>query len=84
MIVILALALLIFGPKKLPELGAGVGKAIREFKNGLREMGSASWDEPRERADRKETPADHSSANKSESDADTRSPETTETASKAR
>jgi len=30
-IVILALALLIFGPKKLPEIGKGIGKALREF-----------------------------------------------------
>ncbi len=31
---ILALALLIFGPKKLPELGRSLGKGLREFKKG--------------------------------------------------
>jgi sec-independent protein translocase protein TatA len=29
------LALLLFGPKKLPEIGRSVGKGIREFKEGV-------------------------------------------------
>lgn len=33
MIVIVLLGLLLFGPKKLPELGRKVGKAIKEFKD---------------------------------------------------
>jgi sec-independent protein translocase protein TatA len=32
-ILIFVAALILFGPKKLPELGSAVGKAIREFKN---------------------------------------------------
>jgi sec-independent protein translocase protein TatA len=32
LIVILAIALLIFGPKKLPEVGKSLGKALREFR----------------------------------------------------
>jgi sec-independent protein translocase protein TatA len=32
-IVLLLVALLIFGPKRLPEIGQGVGKAIRDFKD---------------------------------------------------
>jgi sec-independent protein translocase protein TatA len=32
LIVILAIALLIFGPKKLPEVGRSLGKALREFR----------------------------------------------------
>jgi sec-independent protein translocase protein TatA len=35
MIVVLAIALMIFGPKKLPEMGRSVGKGIREFKNSV-------------------------------------------------
>lgn len=33
-IMILGLALLLFGPKKLPEIGRSIGKGIREFKKG--------------------------------------------------
>lgn len=28
-------ALLIFGPKKLPELGSAIGKTLRDFKEGI-------------------------------------------------
>lgn len=38
LIVILGIAFLIFGGKKLPEIGAGLGKAISSFKNGLRDV----------------------------------------------
>lgn len=38
LILILLLALLLFGPSKLPELGKAVGRTIREFKNGSREL----------------------------------------------
>ncbi len=34
--VILAIALLVFGPKKLPELGKGLGESIRGFKDALK------------------------------------------------
>lgn len=50
---ILLLALLLFGPKKLPELGKSLGQGIREFKKGTREMradieGSLKDDEPKD------------------------------------
>ena len=32
LLAILALALLVFGPKKLPEVGRSIGKALREFR----------------------------------------------------
>jgi sec-independent protein translocase protein TatA len=35
LILILAMAVLVFGPKKLPELGQGLGKGIRGFKDAL-------------------------------------------------
>jgi sec-independent protein translocase protein TatA len=35
LIIILAIALIIFGPGKLPELGKGLGKGIREFKKAM-------------------------------------------------
>ena len=36
-VVILAAALFLFGPKKLPELGKGIAEGIRNFKGGLKE-----------------------------------------------
>lgn len=35
LIVILAIAFLVFGGKKLPEIGSGLGKAISSFKKGI-------------------------------------------------
>jgi sec-independent protein translocase protein TatA len=37
LILILIIALVIFGPSKLPEMGASIGKAIREFRNATKE-----------------------------------------------
>jgi sec-independent protein translocase protein TatA len=37
LLIILALAFLIFGGKKIPELSRGLGRAVRNFKKGLRE-----------------------------------------------
>tara|TARA_B100001750_G_C15377597_1_gene530686 strand:+ start:288 stop:488 length:201 start_codon:yes stop_codon:yes gene_type:complete len=36
--VILVAILIIFGPKRLPEMGSSLGKAIREFKNAGKEI----------------------------------------------
>ena len=33
--IILVIALIVFGPKRLPELGRSMGKGIREFKSSL-------------------------------------------------
>lgn len=35
LLVILGIALMVFGPKKLPELGKGLGDGIRGFKDAL-------------------------------------------------
>jgi len=40
LIIILVVALLIFGPKKLPEMGSAIGKSIKEFQKGMRELSS--------------------------------------------
>lgn len=40
LILILVLALVIFGPSKLPELGRAVGKTLREFKTAARDVSS--------------------------------------------
>jgi sec-independent protein translocase protein TatA len=38
LVFIFVVALLIFGPKRLPEIGRGVGRAINEFRKGAQEM----------------------------------------------
>lgn len=38
LILILALALIIFGPRKLPELGRSIGQGIREFRKATTEV----------------------------------------------
>jgi len=35
LLVIFGIALLVFGPKKLPELGKGIGEGIRGFKSAM-------------------------------------------------
>jgi sec-independent protein translocase protein TatA len=37
LLVILFIALMIFGPKKLPELGKGLGDGIRSFKSSMKD-----------------------------------------------
>jgi sec-independent protein translocase protein TatA len=38
LLVIFGIALLVFGPKKLPELGKGIGEGIRGFKSAMKEQ----------------------------------------------
>lgn len=38
LVIIIVIALLIFGPKRLPEMGSSVGKTIREFQKSMREV----------------------------------------------
>ncbi len=40
-VVILAAALIIFGPAKLPELGRSIGRGIREFRHAFSDVGKA-------------------------------------------
>lgn len=40
LILILVLALIVFGPKKLPEVGRAVGQTLKEFKKSARELTS--------------------------------------------
>ena len=48
LIIIGLIALLIFGPKKLPDLGAGLGKAIRDFKGAMTEKEPQAKEEAKE------------------------------------
>lgn len=44
LVVIFILALLIFGPRKLPELGKSLGKGLAEFKRASNEL-KRTWEE---------------------------------------
>ena len=48
LILILIIALLVFGPKKLPELGSGLGKAIKDFKKAMNETTSDAEEHAKE------------------------------------
>jgi sec-independent protein translocase protein TatA len=37
-VIILVVALLIFGPSRLPDIGRGLGKALSEFRKGSKDM----------------------------------------------
>jgi len=60
LILILILALVLFGPKKLPELGRAVGHTLKEFKNATRSL--TSDDDDDDEAKRKEQAKDASVA----------------------
>ena len=45
LIIILVIVLIIFGPGKLPELGASIGKSIRGFKQAMNEPEKKTEDE---------------------------------------
>ena len=56
LLVIFFIALLVFGPKKLPELGKGIGEGIRALKNEMKESSGEQAGNPS--AEVKTTPAD--------------------------
>jgi TatA/E family protein of Tat protein translocase len=49
LVLILIVALLIFGPKRLPEMGSAIGKSIKEFRKGMSEL-THDKDEPLDEA----------------------------------
>lgn len=38
LLIILVVVLLIFGPRRLPEMAKGIGQSVREFRKGIRDM----------------------------------------------
>ncbi|GHO43428.1 Sec-independent protein translocase subunit TatA/TatB [Ktedonospora formicarum] len=38
LVVVVVVALLVFGPKRLPEMGSAIGKSIQQFKQGMSEL----------------------------------------------
>lgn len=53
-IILLVIVLLIFGPKRLPDLGRSLGRGMREFKDSV--TGKDSDDEPRQLAQNEPAP----------------------------
>jgi sec-independent protein translocase protein TatA len=50
-ILIILVALLLFGPSKLPELGRAFGRTLREFKSGTKELLTGTEQETQRGAD---------------------------------
>jgi sec-independent protein translocase protein TatA len=46
-LIVLIIALVVFGPKRLPELGRSLGKGIREFRGSLGGAGDDEESEPK-------------------------------------
>ena len=46
LLVIFFIALLVFGPKKLPELGKGIGEGIRGLKDGMKDRAAEAEKTP--------------------------------------
>ena len=47
LLILLLVLLLVFGPKRLPEMGRQLGKGMREFKDSVSGIGDDDHDEPR-------------------------------------
>jgi sec-independent protein translocase protein TatA len=59
LVVILLVALIIFGPKRLPEMGRSLGRGMREFKDSVTGSGGSDEDDVLER--RLQAPEDEAS-----------------------
>ncbi len=63
-LLILGIVLLIFGPRRLPELGNTLGKAIRNFKDAISGIEEAKFRKIEETEKKKETPEGSTQTNK--------------------
>ncbi len=49
LVIILAIVFLIFGARKLPEIGSGLGRAIKNFKGGIKSIEEGPPEKPLEK-----------------------------------
>lgn len=56
LVIIFVIALIVFGPRKLPELGKSLGKSLAEFKKASNELRNSLEDEIRVEEERDRTP----------------------------
>jgi len=68
-VVLLVIVLLIFGPKRLPDLGRSLGRGMREFKDSV--TGKDSDDEPPQLAANEPAPAERPPAERTPADRQT-------------
>ena len=61
LILVLAIALIVLGPKRLPEAGKALGKGLREFKDSVSGIGSHD-DDDEEEGEPSTLPADRTAA----------------------
>ena len=54
LVVILVIILIIFGAGKLPEIGSGIGRGIKNFKNATKQQDQISSTEDEERKEKKD------------------------------
>ena len=62
LVIILVIALIIFGPRKLPELGRSLGRSIGEFRRASNELRSTLEEEIRVEEQKSTTPKSSTSA----------------------
>ncbi len=55
--IIFVIALIVFGPSKLPEIGKSLGKGISEFRKASREV-TRSWEEEAANENKKDMPSE--------------------------
>jgi sec-independent protein translocase protein TatA len=60
LILVLAIALIVLGPKRLPEAGKALGKGLREFKDSV--SGLSANDDDEEEGEPSKLPADRTAA----------------------
>jgi sec-independent protein translocase protein TatA len=75
LVIVLVVALLVLGPKRLPEVGRSLGNGLREFKDSL--SGESERDDVQLEAERPPTSVTHAPATESEPEPVSSAPATT-------